>query len=229
MPLETPILKPIAQVLEEVQLKPYLEALGEKPIIKIGRYVMIDGPHNPGPSLLNKPKCIAWSTVVHGSRVTNEDLKDTTYGEAVHRAYYDWFTRHNRHYGKIALEPHIVIGRVTARPDIVYCNNEGECGVVEIKSYGLDKLSTARMQVAVYAYMLNQFVGVAQAWLVLRDAVLPLRVSELVELGRELFEELRRLPREPPSKPSTSCHRCPFARVCLVPKPVLAQPPNHPN
>jgi hypothetical protein len=96
---------------------------------------------------------------------------------------------------------------------------------VEIKSYGLDKLSTARMQVAVYAYMLNQFVSVAQAWLVLRDAVLPMRVSELVELGRELFEELRRLPREPPNKPSTSCHRCPFARVCLVPKPVLVQPP----
>jgi KaiC domain protein len=57
-----------------------------------------------------------------------------------------------------------------------------------------------------------------------------MRISELVGLGGELFEELRRLPRDVPEKPYNSCHRCPFARVCLVRKPVLVEPqPQTPN
>jgi KaiC domain protein len=233
MPLKTPVLKPIVQVLEEVGLRQYLEQVTQegKPIIKIGRFLMLDGPHNPGPSLLNKPRCIAWNSIVHGSWATEDDLKDTTYGEAVHRAFFDWFVKYNN-YEVVQLEPHIVISRVSARPDIVYCNDNNECGIIEVKSFGLDatKVRQAREQLAVYAYMLSQFATVEQAWLVLRDAVLPMKISELIELGRELFEVLRRLPREPPEKPYNSCHRCPFARVCLVRKPVLVEPqPQTPN
>jgi KaiC domain protein len=233
MPLRTPILKPIVQVLEEVPLKPYLEQVVQegKPIIRLGRFLMLDGPHNPGPSLLHKPKCIAWNSVIHGAWATEDDLKDTTYGEAVHRAFFDWFVKYNN-YEIVQLEPHIVIGRVSGKPDIVYCNDNNECGIIEVKSYGLDamKVRQAKEQLAVYVYMLSQFATVEQAWLVLRDAVIPMRVSELVELGRELFEELRRLPRDVPEKPYNSCHRCPFARVCLVKKPVLVEPqPQNPN
>jgi KaiC domain protein len=233
MTLKTPILKPIIQVLEEVPLKPYLEQVVQegKPIIRLGRFLMLDGPHNPGPSLLHKPRCIAWNSVIHGAWATEDDLKDTTYGEAVHRAFFDWFIKYNN-YEIVQLEPHIVISRVSARPDIVYCNDNNECGVIEVKSFGLDatKVRVAKEQLAVYVYMLGQFATVEQAWLVLRDAVLPMRISELVELGRGLFEELRRLPRDVPEKPYNSCHRCPFARVCLVRKPVLVEPqPQNPN
>jgi KaiC domain protein len=233
MTLKTPILKPIIQVLEEVPLKPYLEQVVQegKPIIRLGRYIMTDGPHNPGPSLLHKPKCIAWNSVIHGAWATDDDLRDTTYGEAVHRAFFDWFVKYNN-YPIVQLEPHIVITRVSAKPDIVYCNDNNECGIIEVKSYGLDasKVRQAKEQLAVYVYMLNQFATVEQAWLVLRDAVIPMRVSELVGLGGGLFEELRRLPRDVPEKPYNSCHRCAFARVCLVRKPVLVEPqPQNPN
>jgi KaiC domain protein len=233
MTLKAPILKPIVQVLEEVGLRQYLEQVVQEgePIIRLGRYLMLDGPHNPGPSLLHKPRCIAWNSIVHGSWATEDELKDTTYGEAVHRAFFDWFTKYNN-YEIVQLEPHVVIGRVSARPDIVYCNDNNECGVIEVKSYGLDatRVRVAKEQLAVYAYMLSQFATVEQAWLVLRDAVLPMKISELAGLGRELFEELRRLPREPPEKPYNSCHRCAFARVCLVRKPVLVEPqPQTPN
>jgi KaiC domain protein len=233
MALKTPILKPIVQVLEEVGLRQYLEQVVRegRPIIRLGRFLMLDGPHNPGPSLLHKPKCIAWNTIVHGSWATEDDLKDTTYGEAVHRAYYDWFVKYNN-YEIVQLEPHIVISRVSAKPDIVYCNDNNECGIIEVKSYGLDatKVRQAKEQLAVYVYMLSQFATVEQAWLVLRDAVLPMKISELVGLGGELFEVLRRLPRDVPEKPYNSCHRCPFARVCFVRKPVLVEPqPQTPN
>jgi len=72
MTLRVPVLKPIVQVLEEVSLKPYLEQVVQevKPVVRLGRYLMTDGPHNPGPSLLHKPKCIAWNSVVHGAWAT---------------------------------------------------------------------------------------------------------------------------------------------------------------
>ena len=144
------------------------------------------------------------------------------YGEAVHRAYEDWFLKANSGlYDEILLEAPFALAPLTLRPDILYGKN-GEYGVVEVKSYGASRLSEAKPQLALYVYGLRSIgLKVVQAFIVLRDAVVEEDVDKLEALGGEWFGELRRMVREPPDKPGRSCFKCPYALVCRVPKPTL--------
>ena len=214
--LPRPILKPIAQT---PLAKPQEH---RTPIAKYGRFLWLKEPHNPGPSLAGKPHCVVWNTLLYGSWVLEGDEDGLEYGEAVHRAYEDWFLKTNSAlYDEVLLEAPFALAPLTLRPDILYGKN-GEYGIVEVKSYGASRLSEALPQLAVYVYGLRSIgLKVTQAFLVLRDAVVEEGVEELHKIGGEWFEALRSMVRNPPEKPSRSCFKCPYALVCRVPKPSL--------
>jgi|GEM_PF-1935086 len=213
--LPRPILKPIAQT-------PLAKQEPKKPIAKFGRFLWLDGPSNPGPSLAGKPHCVVWNTILHGSWVIEGEEDGLEYGEAVHRAYEDWFIKANSGlYDEVLLEAPFALAPLTLRPDIIYRKGD-EYGVVEVKSYSVNRIDEALPQLAVYVYGLRSIgFNVVQAFLALRDAVVEEPVEELYKIGGEWFGELRRMVREPPDKPSRSCFKCPYALVCRVPKPSL--------
>jgi len=214
--LPKPILKPIAETpLTTVQEH-------RTPIAKFGRFLWLKEPGNPGPSLAGKPHCIVWNTLLYGSWVLEGEEDGLEYGEAVHRAYEDWFVKANSAlYDEVRLEAPFALAPFTLRPDILYSKN-GEYGIVEVKSYGASRVDEAKPQLALYVYGLRRLgLKVTQAFLALRDAVVEEDANELEAIGGEWFRELRRMVREPPDKPSRSCFKCPYALVCRVPKPSL--------
>ena len=215
--LPRPILKPIA----EVPVTPQSNC-GRRPIARFGRFIWLDGPSNPGPSLAGKPHCVVWNTILHGSWVIEGGEDGLEYGEAVHRAYEDWFLKANSGlYDEVHLEAPFALAPLTLRPDILYGKN-GEYGVVEVKSYGASRLSEAKPQLGLYVYGLRSIgLKVTQAYLALRDAVVEEDVDELHKIGEYWFRALRSMIRNPPKKPSRSCFKCPYALVCRIPKPSL--------
>lgn len=120
------------------------------------------------------------------------DIKE--YGNAVHEAYFEWFKKANEgKYDKIEVEPHYVLAPLTAVPDIVYCKN-GVCGVIEVKSYSTDKLDKAVPQLALYAYIMRQVgINIVQAYLVLRNAVLPQNVQFLYRNSGQFIQDAQDL------------------------------------
>jgi len=83
--LPTPNLKPIT----ELRLKPKVEPF--KPILTYGKYAWASPPHPPGPALAGKPPCQAWNTAHFGMWEFKRKLHNIAYGEALHRAYAEWF------------------------------------------------------------------------------------------------------------------------------------------
>jgi hypothetical protein len=127
--LPTPTLKSIL----ELNLKSRVEPV--KPILMIGKYALVSPPKPPGPSLAGKPPCQAWNTVHFGMWEFRRKLHNIGYGEALHRAYAEWFISVNGSlYDKILVESHFNLAPFTAKPDIVYCLN-GECGLIEVKGF----------------------------------------------------------------------------------------------
>jgi len=214
--LPKPILKPIAQT---PLAKPQEHGT---PIAKYGRFIWLDGPSNPGPSLAGKPHCVVWNTLLYGSWVLEGEEDGLEYGEAVHKAYEDWFLKANGSlYDEVLLEAPFALAPLTLRPDILY-RRGGEYGIVEVKSYGASRIDEAKPQLGLYVYGLRSIgFNVVQAFIALRDAVVEEPVDKLEAIGGEWFRELRRMVREPPDKPSRSCFKCPYALVCRVPKPSL--------
>jgi len=214
--LPKPILKPIAQTPLTMVQEP------RTPIAKYGRFLWLKEPHNPGPSLAGKPHCIVWNSILYGSWVIEGEEDGLEYGEAIHRAYEEWFLRTNSAlYDEILLEAPFALAPLTLRPDILY-RKGGEYGVVEVKSYSVNRIDEAKPQLAVYVYGLRSLgFNVVQAFIVLRDAMVEEDVNELEAIGEHWFGELRRMVRNPPDKPGRSCFRCPYALVCRVPKPTL--------
>jgi CRISPR/Cas system-associated exonuclease Cas4 (RecB family) len=214
--LPKPILKPIAQTPLAMVQEP------RTPIAKFGRFIWLKEPHNPGPSLAGKPHCIVWNTLLYGSWVLEGEEDGLEYGEAVHRAYEDWFLRANSAlYDEVLLEAPFALAPLTLRPDILY-RRGGEYGIVEVKSYSVNRIDEALPQLALYVYGLRSIgFNVVQAFIALRDAVVEEPVEELYKTGEGWFRELRRMVRNPPDKPSRSCFKCPYALVCRVPKPSL--------
>jgi CRISPR/Cas system-associated exonuclease Cas4 (RecB family) len=213
--LPKPILKPIAQT-------PLAKQEPRTPIAKFGRFLWLKEPHNPGPSLAGKPHCVVWNTLLYGSWVLEGEEDGLEYGEAVHRAYEDWFLKANGSlYDEVLLEAPFALAPLTLRPDILY-RKGGEYGIVEVKSYSVNRIDEAKPQLALYVYGLRSIgLKVVQAFIVLRDAVVEEPVEELETTGERWFRELRRMVRNPPDKPSRSCFKCPYALVCRVPKPSL--------
>ena len=214
--LPKPILKPIAQTPLAMVQEP------RTPIAKFGRFIWLKEPHNPGPSLAGKPHCIVWNTLLYGSWVLEGEEDGLEYGEAVHRAYEDWFVKANSAlYDEVLLEAPFALAPLTLRPDILY-RRGGEYGIVEVKSYSVNRIDEALPQLALYVYGLRSIgFNVVQAFIALRDAVVEEPVEELYKTGEGWFRELRRMVRNPPDKPSRSCFKCPYALVCRVPKPSL--------
>ena len=215
--LPKPILKPITNIYPKPE-----ENETKTPIAKFGRFIWLKEPHNPGPSLAGKPHCIVWNTLLYGSWVLEGEEDGLEYGEAVHRAYEDWFLKANSAlYDEVLLEAPFALAPFTLRPDILYGKN-GEYGIVEVKSYSVNRVDEAKPQLALYVYGLRSIgLKVVQAFLVLRDAVVEEPVEELEAIGGEWFRALRRMVRNPPDKPGRSCFKCPYALVCRVPKPSL--------
>jgi hypothetical protein len=216
-------------MLPEPNVVPILEAhlfivkQPKIPFMSFGRYRWFDPPmHAPGPSLIAKPRCHVWNIILHGTWALEDEGDIRDYGNAVHKAYFDWFVKMNKDkYDKIESEPHYVLAPLTAVPDIVYCKGN-ECGVIEVKSYSTDKLDKALPQLALYVYIMRRVgINVTQAYLVLRNAVLPYNIQFLYREGEQAFRTLRTWIREPPRKPYASCHKCPYALVCRIPKPTL--------
>jgi len=214
--LPKPILKPIAQTPLAMVQEP------RTPIAKFGRFIWLKEPHNPGPSLAGKPHCIVWNTLLYGSWVLEGEEDGLEYGEAVHRAYEDWFIKANEGlYDEILLEAPFALAPLTLRPDILY-RKGGEYGIVEVKSYGASRIDEAKPQLALYVYGLRSIgFNVVQAFIALRDAVVEEPVEELYKTGEHWFGALRLMVRNPPDKPGRSCFKCPYALVCRVPKPTL--------
>jgi CRISPR/Cas system-associated exonuclease Cas4 (RecB family) len=215
--LPKPILKPITNIYPKPE-----ENETKKPIAKYGRFLWLKEPHNPGPSLAGKPHCIVWNSILYGSWVLEGEEDGLEYGEAVHRAYEDWFLKANGSlYDEVLLEAPFALAPLTLRPDILY-GKGGEYGIVEVKSYSVNRVDEALPQLALYVYGLRSLgFNVVQAFIALRDAVVEEPVEELYKAGEGWFRELRNAIRTPPGRPSRSCFRCPYALVCRVPKPSL--------
>ena len=215
--LPKPILKPITNIYPKPE-----ENEPKTPIAKFGRFIWLKEPHNPGPSLAGKPPCIVWNTLLDGSWVLEGEEDGLEYGEAVHRAYEDWFVKVNGGlYDEVLLEAPFALAPLTLRPDILY-GKGGEYGIVEVKSYSVSRVDEALPQLALYVYGLRSLgFNVVQAFIALRDAVVEEPVNELEAIGEGWFRELRRMVRNPPDKPGRSCFKCPYALVCRVPKPSL--------
>ena len=209
--LPTPTLKPIT----ELNLKPKIEPV--TPILTFGKYALVTQPKPPGPSLAGKPPCQAWNTVHLGMWEFKKKLHNIAYGEALHRAYAEWFIRVNgKLYDRVLVEESFNLAPFSAKPDIVYCR-ANECGVIEVKGFSTDKLSKALPQLSMYAYILRSLgVNLVQAWLVMRNAVLPFNPDYLVSDGEHWFRVVRNWVRRPPSGPSVDCRKCPYALVCRI-------------
>jgi len=184
--LPTPILKPITELHLKLKVKP------ATPLLTFGRYAWASPPYPPGPSLAGKPPCVAWNTTHLGMWEFKKKLHNIAYGEALHEAYTEWFVKENgRLYDTILIEPHYVLAPFTAKPDILYCLN-GECGIIEVKSFSTDKLAKALPQLSMYAYILRSLgINLVQAWLVMRNAVLPFNPDALVRDGEHWFRVVR--------------------------------------
>jgi CRISPR/Cas system-associated exonuclease Cas4 (RecB family) len=215
--LPKPILKPITNIYPKPE-----ENEPKKPIAKYGRFLWLDGPSNPGPSLAGKPHCVVWNTLLYGSWVIEGEEDGLEYGEAIHRAYEEWFVKANGSlYDEVLLEAPFALAPLTLRPDILYRKGD-EYGVVEVKSYSVSRVDEAKPQLGLYVYGLRSIgFNVVQAFIVLRDAVVEENANELEAIGEYWFRELRRMVRNPPGKPGRSCFKCPYALVCRVPKPSL--------
>jgi len=211
--LPTPILKPITELHLKLKVKP------ATPLLTFGRYAWASPPHPPGPSLAGKPPCVAWNTTHLGMWEFKKKLHNIAYGEALHEAYTEWFVKENgKLYDKILIEPHYVLAPFTAKPDILYCLN-GECGIIEVKSFSTDKLAKALPQLSMYAYILRSLgINLVQAWLVMRNAVLPFNPDALVRDGEHWFRVVRNWVRNPPRGPAVDCRKCPYALVCRIRK-----------
>jgi CRISPR/Cas system-associated exonuclease Cas4 (RecB family) len=211
--LPTPILKSITELHLRLKVEPVT------PILTIGKYAWASPPHPPGPALAGKPPCQAWSTAHFGMWEFKKKLHNIGYGEALHKAYAEWFIRENgKLYDTILIEPHYVLAPFTAKPDIVYCLN-GECGLIEVKGFSTDKLAKALPQLSMYAYILRSLgVNLVQAWLVMRNAVLPFNPDYLVRDGEHWFRVVRNWIRKPPKGPAVDCRKCPYALVCRIRK-----------
>jgi len=214
--LPRPILKPISQT---PLAKPQEH---RTPIAKYGRFLWLDGPSNPGPSLAGKPHCVIWNTILYGSWVIEGEEDGLDYGNRVHKAYAEWFLKTNGSlYDKVHIEEAFIYPPFTLRPDILYSKN-GEYGIIEVKSYGSNRIDEALPQLSIYVYgLLNIGIPLKQAYLALRDAVVEGDVDGLYAIGEYWFRALRSMIRNPPEKPSRSCFKCPYALVCRIPKPSL--------
>jgi CRISPR/Cas system-associated exonuclease Cas4 (RecB family) len=165
---------------------------------------------------------VVWNTLLYGSWVIEGEENGLEYGEAIHKAYEDWFIKANSAlYDEVLLEAPFALAPFTLRPDILYRKGD-EYGVVEVKSYGASRLSEAKPQLGLYVYGLRSIgLKVTQAYLALRDAVVEEDVDGLYAIGEYWFRALRSMIRNPPEKPSRSCFKCPYALVCRIPKPSL--------
>jgi len=215
--LPTPVLKTVSEIYPKPE-----EGEPRKPIAKYGRFIWLDGPSNPGPSLAGKPHCVIWNTILYGSWVIEGEEDGLDYGNRVHKAYAEWFLKTNGSlYDKVHVEDAFIYPPFTLRPDILYGKN-GEYGIVEVKSYGSNRIDEALPQLSIYVYGLrNLGFNITQAFLVMRDTVTSLNVEELYPMGEYQFKYLRDAIRTPPDKPGRSCFKCPYALVCRVPKPSL--------
>jgi len=215
--LPTPVLKTVSEIYPKPE-----EGEQKKPIAKYGRFIWLDGPSNPGPSLAGKPHCVIWNTILYGSWVIEGGEDGLDYGNRVHKAYAEWFLKTNGSlYDKVHIEEAFIYPPFTLRPDILYGKN-GEYGIIEVKSYGSNRIDEAMPQLSIYVYgLLNIGIQLKQAYLVLRDAVVSQDVNALYEMGRYHYNYLRDAIRTPPDKPGRSCFKCPYALVCRIPKPSL--------
>jgi CRISPR/Cas system-associated exonuclease Cas4 (RecB family) len=215
--LPTPILKTVSEIYHKPE-----ENEPRKPIAKYGRFIWLDGPSNPGPSLAGKPHCVIWNTILYGSWVIEGSEDGLDYGNRIHKAYAEWFLKTNGSlYDDIKVEVAFALAPLTLRPDILYGKN-GEYGIVEVKSYGAGRIDEALPQLSIYVYGLRTIgFNITQAFLVMRDAVVGESVDALYKMGEYQFKYLRDAIRMPPDKPGRSCFKCPYALVCRIPKPSL--------
>jgi hypothetical protein len=121
-------------------------------------------------------------------------------------------------YDRVLVEESFNLAPFSAKPDIVYCLND-ECGVIEVKGFSTDKLAKALPQLSMYVYILRSLgVNLVQAWLVMRNAVLPFNPDALMRDGEHWFRVVRNWIRKPPSGPAVDCRKCPYALVCRIRK-----------
>jgi len=94
-----------------------------------------------------------------------------------------------------------VLAPFTVKPDIFYCK-ANECGVIEVNGFSTDKIAKALPQLSMYAYILRSLgINLVQAWLVMRNAVLPFNPDYLVRDG-EPWHGCEELDKEPTKRPS---------------------------